>query len=39
MNDTPPSEKFANEYVQQAKGIVEFAKTFREQAVLAEKEA
>lgn len=37
MNDIAPSEAFANEYLQQAKEFVEFAKTFREQAVLAEK--
>ena len=39
MNDSPPSEEFANEYLQQAKGFIEFAKTFREQAVLVEKNA
>jgi sulfite reductase (ferredoxin) len=37
MNDIPPSESFANEYLQQAKKFIEFAKEFREQAVLAEK--
>jgi hypothetical protein len=37
MNDVPPSETFANEYLQQAKKFIEFAKIFREQAVLAEK--
>ena len=37
MNDVPPSETFANEYLQQAKKFIEFAKVFREQAVLAEK--
>ena len=37
MNDFPPSENFANEYLTQAKAFVEFAKVFREQAVLAEK--
>src|SRR5436190_708422 len=37
MNDVPPSEKFANEYLQQAKRFIEFAKVFREQTVLAEK--
>ena len=37
MNDVPPSEKFATEYLQQAKEFIEFAKVFREQAVLAEK--
>jgi sulfite reductase (ferredoxin) len=38
MNDAAPSEEFANEYLRQAKGIVEFAKIFREQTILAEKE-
>ena len=37
MNDVPPSESFANEYLQQAGRFIEFAKAFREQAVLAEK--
>jgi sulfite reductase (ferredoxin) len=37
MNDVPPSETFANEYLQQAKKFIEFAKIFREQTVLAEK--
>jgi sulfite reductase (ferredoxin) len=37
MNDAAPSEEFAYEYLQQAKEFVEFAKVFREQAVLAEK--
>lgn len=37
MNDAAPTEEFANEYLQQAKEFIEFAKTFREQAVLAEK--
>lgn len=37
MNDTAPSEVFANDYLQQALGFIEFAKTFREQAVVAEK--
>ncbi|HEU5164841.1 MAG TPA: HEPN domain-containing protein [Chitinophagaceae bacterium] len=37
MNDVPPSETFANEYLQQARKFIEFAKAFREQAVLAEK--
>lgn len=37
MNDVAPSESFANEYLQQAKKFIEFAKVFREQAVLAEK--
>ena len=26
MNDVPPSETFANEYLQQAKKFIEFAK-------------
>jgi sulfite reductase (ferredoxin) len=37
MNDVPPSEAFAYEYLQQAKRFIEFAKIFREQTVLAEK--
>jgi len=37
MNDSHPSEEFANEYLQQAKAFVEFAKVFREKAILAEK--
>ena len=37
MNDVPPTEAFANEYLQQAKRFIEFAKVFREQTVLAEK--
>jgi len=37
MNDVPASEEFANEYLQQAKSFIEFAKVFREQSVLAEK--
>jgi len=37
MNDVPPSEEFAKEYLQQAKEFIEFAKVFREQSVLAEK--
>lgn len=37
MNDAPPSEAFAIEYLQQAKAFVEFAKVFREKAILAEK--
>ena len=36
MNDVAPSEEFAREYLVQAKGFIEFAKIFREQAVLAE---
>jgi sulfite reductase (ferredoxin) len=37
MNDVAPTEEFANEYLLQAKEFIEFAKVFREQAVLAEK--
>jgi sulfite reductase (ferredoxin) len=37
MNEAPPSEEFALDYFEQAKEFVEFAKVFREQAVLAEK--
>ena len=37
MNDAQPSESFANEYLRQAKKFIEFARDFREQAVLAEK--
>jgi sulfite reductase (ferredoxin) len=37
MNDVPPSQEFANEYLQQAKEFVEYARAFREQAVLVEK--
>ncbi|MDX2046911.1 MAG: HEPN domain-containing protein [Chitinophagaceae bacterium] len=37
MNDAPPSQEFANEYLQQAKEFVEYARAFREQAVLVEK--
>lgn len=37
MNDVPPSEEFAKEYLQQAKEFIESAKVFREQSVLAEK--
>ena len=37
MNDMAASEEFADEYLQQAKAFIDFAKTFREQAVLAEK--
>lgn len=39
MNDATPSEEFAKEYLQQAKGFVEFAKVFREQTVLEDKES
>jgi sulfite reductase (ferredoxin) len=38
MNDAAPSEEFANGYLQQAKEFIEFAKIFREQTILAEKE-
>lgn len=37
MNEAAPSKEFATEYLQQAKEFNEFAKTFREQTVLAEK--
>jgi sulfite reductase (ferredoxin) len=37
MNDVPPSEEFAKEYLQQAKEFIEFAKQWREQAILIEK--
>jgi sulfite reductase (ferredoxin) len=37
MNEAPPSEEFALNYFEHAKEFVEFAKVFREQAVLAEK--
>jgi sulfite reductase (ferredoxin) len=37
MNETPPSAGFAAEYLQQAKEFVDFARSFREQLVLAEK--
>jgi hypothetical protein len=37
MNDVPPSENFANEYLEQAKEFIEFANVFREHTVLAEK--
>ncbi len=37
MNEAAPSEEFANEYLQQAKEFIEFARAFREQAVLIEK--
>jgi len=36
MNEAEPSESFANEYLQQAKKFIEFAKAFREQSVLSE---
>ena len=37
MNDSAPSKAFAEEYLEQAREFVEFAKTFREQATLIEK--
>ncbi len=37
MNDNAPSKEFAEGYLQQAKNFVEYAKVFREQAVLTEK--
>jgi len=39
MNESDPSEEFANAYLQQATNFVARAKQHREQAVLAEKEA
>ena len=39
MNQVEPSEEFALSYLQQATDFVSFAKQYREQAVLAEKEA
>jgi len=39
INKIEPSEIFGHEYLQQAKDFAEFAKKFREQAVLAEKVA
>jgi sulfite reductase (ferredoxin) len=39
INKTEPSESFANSYLQQAKAFAVFAKQYREQTVLAEKEA
>ena len=39
MNEESPSEEFANAYLQKAKDFVAFAKQFREQAVMAEKQA
>ncbi len=38
MNEVTPSEEFAKEYLQQAKDFIEFAKSFREQAIITEKE-
>jgi sulfite reductase (ferredoxin) len=37
MNDSEPSEEFANSYLGQAKNFIAFAKNFREQLVLSEK--
>jgi len=37
MNEVPPSQEFASEYLRQAKEFIEYAKSFREQAVLLEK--
>lgn len=37
MNENEPSEEFAKDYLNQAKKFVEFAKQFREEAVIAEK--
>ncbi|MFI5185702.1 MAG: HEPN domain-containing protein [Chitinophagales bacterium] len=39
MNQAEPSEEFAMAYLQKAKDFVVFAKLFRQQAILAEKEA
>jgi sulfite reductase beta subunit-like hemoprotein/uncharacterized protein (UPF0332 family) len=39
INQAEPSEEFAASYLQQAKDFVAFAKQYREQAVLVEKEA
>lgn len=39
MNDAEPTEAFAREYLQQSREFAEFAKKFREQAILAEKVA
>ena len=39
MNESEPSEQFANGYLQQAKNFVAYAKSFREQLVLNEKAA
>lgn len=37
MNESEPTEEFANNYLQQAKNFVAYAKNFREQLVLNEK--
>jgi sulfite reductase (ferredoxin) len=39
MNDFTPAAEFANEYFQQAKDFIAFARAYREKAVLAEKVA
>jgi sulfite reductase (ferredoxin) len=39
MNDSPASEEFAHEYLQQATEFVAFAKRFREKAVVADRVA
>ncbi len=39
INEAEPSAEFLNSYLQQAKDFVAFARQYREQAVLAEKEA
>jgi len=39
INESEPSEQFANGYLQQAKNFVAYAKSFREQLVLNEKAA
>jgi len=39
MNEVEPSEEFANAYLQKAKEFIAYARQYREQAVLAEKEA
>jgi len=39
MNESEPSEEFANGYLQKAKDFVAYAKQYREQMVTAEREA
>ncbi|MBU6158025.1 MAG: nitrite/sulfite reductase [Bacteroidetes bacterium] len=39
MNDTAPSESFANEYLEQAKAFSTYAKSLREEMVMEEKKA
>jgi sulfite reductase (ferredoxin) len=39
MNEAKPSEEFAITYLQQAKDFIAYAKQYREQAILADKEA